>query len=825
MESPDPLLVADLQPGQVLVGRYRLAHQLGSLPGRRVWRAQDLARGGPVALAIVEGDAEGRAALIERLRTLGRLRHPAARQVLDVVEADGRVYCALELVNGESLRTLVRRAGRFPPEKVVEIGRQLCAAVISLHAAGIGVPLDPAAILLDDEGFIRLVDAGFVAAEPEPPPAAAVATVLYELLRPSTLATDGDRRLETVLLDALGTVRAPRSRSVLDLAAALDTLHAAPRRSAWRRPLLAAAAVAMVAALAGVGAWLAWNRTAPVPAHDTIVLADFENTTGEPVFDGALKVALSVALEQSPFLRVFPEERARQALRLMQRGAEPRITPALARDIARRERLKALVAGAIEPSAGGYRLRLEARDANTGAVIAHEEAAVAAREAVLTALGETAARLRARLGESLSSIERFDTPLPEATTASLEALHAYAQALDDGRVVPRPEAIPHLQRAIALDPGFALAQAALSGVYRNTGRSAEAPAYSARAFELRDRVSERERFFISWRYYVDASHEWDKALELSTSWTQTYPREPFAFNSLGLATAAFGEHEPAVRAFREAIRLDPGFIPPHGNLAGSLIALNQFDEARSILAQAQDRGIAFITVRRMAYLLAFIAGDVPGMARELDLIRRSSDAVWASVFEARTAAFDGRGADAHARYAEAAQWARDHDAMELAGQWTAEDAEVHALAGDCDTARGEVETATALSADSFTLERAARTLAWCGDGEGVARVRTQLTARFPTATLIARIQLPVVAAAELLRAGDPARALDALAPVMAYDQAPSAEFWPSFLRAEAYRALGNDRAAREQFQSIVDRRGQGPTSPLYKIARQRLGRE
>jgi hypothetical protein len=213
------------------------------------------------------------------------------------------------------------------------------------------------------------------------------------------------------------------------------------------------------------------------------------------------------------------------------------------------------------------------------------------------------------------------------------------------------------------------------------------------------------------------------------------------------------------------------------------------------------------------------------MARELDLIRRSSDAVRASVFEARTAAFDGRGADAHARYAEAAQWARDHDAMELAGQWTAEDAEVHALAGDCDTARGEAETATALSTDSFTLERAARTLAWCGDRNGVARIRTQLTARFPTATLIARIQLPVIAAAELLRAGDPARALDALAPVMAYDQAPSAEFWPSFLRGEAYRALGNDRAAREQFQSIVDRRGQGPTSPLYKIARQRLGRE
>jgi Tfp pilus assembly protein PilF len=289
--------------------------------------------------------------------------------------------------------------------------------------------------------------------------------------------------------------------------------------------------------------------------------------------------------------------------------------------------------------------------------MAREQVEVTQKEDVLAALGQAASRLRTTLGESLASVQKFDVPLPRATTSSLEALHSYALALDADRLVARVGALPHLKRAIELDPNFALAQAVLSGVYANARRTALAPEYSRKAFELRDRVSERERFFISWRYHLDAEQAWDDAFELAQSWTTTYPREAFAFNSLGLAYAAFGQHDRAVDAFREAIRLDETFVPPHGNLAGSLIALNRVDEAKTRLGDAAAHGVAFITVRRMSWVLAFLAGDAASAARELALTRQSPEAVWASVWEARAAAFAGRFVTAHELFQRSAETA------------------------------------------------------------------------------------------------------------------------------------------------------------------------
>src|SRR4029079_12660585 len=214
-----------------------------------------------------------------------------------------------------------------------------------------------------------------------------------------------------------------------------------------------------------------------------------------------------------------------------------------------------------------------------------------------------------KLGESLASVQKFDTPLPRATTPSLDALHAYSLALFEGREGPRLEAIPHLKRAIELDPTFAMAYAQLSAVYANTGQSALAPAFSRRAFELRDRVSDRERFFISWRYYRDAVQAWDKALELAQLWTLTYPREVAAFNSLGVAYIHAGQYERAIEPFQQALRLDPKFMPLYSNLAGAYMALNRYDDARGMLDRAAARGVEFGGGHRIAYLLAFIAGD------------------------------------------------------------------------------------------------------------------------------------------------------------------------------------------------------------------------
>ena len=831
------------EPGHIFATRYRLVHLLRTRGGVDVWRADDLTLRAPVALEVIRNPSDIQRDHVIRVVRLARtVAHPAVCQVFDVGEAEGCLYCSLELINGETVGTLARQAGRLPAEKVASIGWQLCSAVAALEAAGLKVPLDPWEVLLDSSGVIRLADLGLGATPSNAPEDDAASRVhrigafLYALLvgatpdfertpaatlKPSMLVADVDPRLEQTILKALAAEPRRRPASMAAMAERLAPPAAAPVARRAGRWIAGGLVAVVVAALAIVAARIGPGTTGALTAHDEIVLADFANSTGNPVFDGALKVALAVALEQSPFLRVYPDDRARETLRLMARAPNERITANLARDIARRLRLKALVAGSIGTLGSHYVLALEAIEANTGEVMAREQVEVASVDAVLRALGTAATRLRGRLGESLASIQRFDRPLPQATTASLDALHAYWLAHDGGTLNPRVEAIPHLRRAIELDPGFAMAYAALSGVYRNTGRSAEAPEYSRRAFELRERVSERERFFIAWRYYVDALQAWDDALNLSISWTRTYPREAFAFNSLGLASASFGDHEQAVRAFDEAIRLDAGFTPPRGNIVGSLIALNRYDEAKRRLAEATTHGISVAALRRLGYVLAFIDDDAAGMARELDGMRQTPPSA-ADVWEGRSAAFAERVGDAHDAFQRAAQAALRSNAGEYAAQAMMEDAEVHAIAGDCAAADREVAGGLALSRDNFTLERAGRALALCGAHAGVERITTELTTRFPRATLTMKLQLPVIAAIAALERGQPARAIAVLEPVMPFDRAPAAEFWPPYLRGSAYLALGNGRAAAEQFRAIVDRRGEAALSPLYPQARRKL---
>ena len=818
-----------------------------------VWHADDLVLQTPVALKLIYSTSEqGRERILSEVRLARQITHPAVCRVFDVAQAEGRVFYSMELVHGEDLATLLRRVGRLPAEKVVDIGLQLCAGLAAAHAQGVlHRDLKPANVLVDENGSVRITDfgiaittddtahhaligtPGYMSPEQLTPGAPlsersdvyAVGVVLYELLAgalpsPGSLALGPDvpPALEKVILQALAPD--PRDRPASPAAMAERLLMAPPatsRRRMW--PWLGAAAVAaVVSILAVLSASLFLRQGRALTDQDTIVVADFMNTTGEPIFDGALKVALAVALEQSPFLKVFPDDRVHETLRLMERAPEEPVTRSIARDLARREQLKALVAGSIGRLGSHYVLALEAINAESGDVMAREQVEVEAKEGVLTSLGAATSRLREKLGESLASIQKFDAPLPRATTASLDALHAYSLALDEGRVVPRVEAIPHLERAIDLDPNFALAQALLSGVYANTGRSAEAPVFARRAFELRDRVSERERFFISWRYYLDAAQAWDKALELAQSWTTTYPREAFAFNSLGIASAAFGQHDRAVDAFREAIRLDVRFVPPHGNLVGSLIALNRFAEANTLLHEASARKLDSIGLRRSAYLLAFLDNDSSAMARELNEERNTTATMWTSSWEARTSLFSGRFGTAHELFQRSVQEAvRDHF-HELGAQWTMEDAESHAIAGQCGDARREVSAGLELSRDNFTLERAARTLALCNAGPPASALAQELATRFPNAALTSRIQLPVTDAALALGRGESARAIERLDAVTPYEHAPSSEFWPPYLRGVAYLQLKDGRAAGVQFESILSHRGEAPTSPLYPLA-------
>jgi tetratricopeptide (TPR) repeat protein len=450
--------------------------------------------------------------------------------------------------------------------------------------------------------------------------------------------------------------------------------------------------------------------------------------------------------------------------------------------------------------------------------MAREQVEAATKEQVLTSLGEASSRLRQKLGESLASIQAFDAPLPRATTPSLDALHAYALALSEGRDVPRLEAVPHLKRAIDLDPTFAMAHAQLSGVYANTGQSALAPAYSRRAFELRDRVSQRERFYISWRYYRDAAQDWNEALELARAWTVAYPREAFAFNALGSAYIRVGRFRESESPFREAIRLDPRFTPAYSNLAAALLALDEYANARGVLSDAQERRLEFIGARRLSFLLAFVEGDAKTMDRELEASVGVRETNAAFGWQAHTLAFGGRVRAAHDQFRRGIQMAQQGSFTEVAAQLTMEDAETHAVVGQCAEARSETSAGLELSRDNATLERASRIFATCGPVATATSLTDEVAKRFPEATLARSLSLPITAALIALGRGDAEQALALLEPSRTYDHAPSAEFWPPYLRGQAYLRRRDGRSAAAELQAIVNHRGEVPASMLYALA-------
>jgi tetratricopeptide (TPR) repeat protein len=853
----------------VFAGRYRMITRLGRGGMGDVWQADDLILGTPVAIKLIHSTRpSARAAILNEVRLARQITHPAVCRVFDVGEADGGLFCSMELVRGEDLAKLLRRVGRLPVEKVIDITRQLCAGLAAAHARGVlHRDLKPANVLIDDEGLVRITDFGIAiprdktgnhaligtpgymapeqfvagAALSEQTDIYALGVVMYELIAGSHPMANGgagspvplselvpvDPALDRLVLRALSANphdRPTSARAVADALSELVTgrptghtaLPARPRRRVSRRWLVAgSAAVAM--AVAALAALAVRSSGAELTEQDIIMLADFENSTGEPVFDGTLKVALAVALEQSPFLKVFPDQRARETLRLMGRSEDERLSAPVAREIARREQLKALLTGSIATLGSHYVLAIEAVNADTGDVMAREQVEVSSKEQVLTALGTAASSLRKRLGESLHTIERFDVQLPRATTSSLEALHAYALALDEGRAVPRLEAIPHLRRALEIDPHFAMALALLSGMYSNTGQTALAPELSRRAFELRDRVSERERFFIAWRYYRDALQEGNKALELARSWTATYPREAFAFNALGIASQAVGQYEEADKALAEAIRLDPKFVPAYLNRGEVLRAQNRFADARRLFAEAGTHGIDHLSLRRTAYLVAVVEGDRGGSARHLEWAMNASDPVAALDWQPRTAALTGQVDAAHHQFRGIVQIAEQKGFKEWAAKFALEDAEMHAVVGRCTDVADEIATSLHLSRDNFNLARAARVLAVCGRRAEASGLVIETEQRFPEATLTHQVLLPVALAASAIERGDGTAALTLLDAVRPFDHAQVAEFWPKYLRAQAHLLLNNGREAALQFEQILQHRGEAPDSMLYPL--------
>ena len=384
-------------------------------------------------------------------------------------------------------------------------------------------------------------------------------------------------------------------------------------RARWR--VIVPAAAAALALL--VAAYFYLHRAPKVTDKDTIILADFTNSTGDPVFDGTLRQGLAVQLEQSPFLSLISDERIQRVLRLMGRPADTRLTPELAREICERTDSSAVLEGSIASLGSSYVLGLRAKNCRTGDVLAHEQVQATKKEDVLDALSQMASRFRTRVGESLATVEQYSVPLDEATTPSLEALKSYSAALKISFSTGGAEAVPLLKRATEIDPEFAMAHASLGRLYSNLGEAALSTASITKAYKLRNRVSDRENFFITYNYHREVTRNLELARQTLESWAEKYPRDlhAHAFQS-GMTSQGSGRYDRSIEEANKAIKIDPDGGIPYANLACSYIYVNRLGEAEATLQRAAERNLTLPDFTIMRYFIAFLRRDKAGMERE-----------------------------------------------------------------------------------------------------------------------------------------------------------------------------------------------------------------
>jgi eukaryotic-like serine/threonine-protein kinase len=433
-----------------------------------------------------------------------------------------------------------------------------------------------------------------------------------------------------------------------------------------------------------VGGWLFFSRKAhALTEKDTIVLADFTNTTGDAVFDDTLKQALAVGLGQSPFLNILSEDKVRKTLQEMTRSPDDRLTRDLAREVCERAGSKAYLSGSIATLGTQYVIGLEALSCASGEVLAREQVTASGKEQVLPVLGRAASKLRNELGESLSSVQKFDVPMEEATTSSLEALKALTLGQKAFNEKGDADAIPFVKRAVELDPNFALAYSYLAGYYSNLNQPSLAAAYAKKAFDLRDRATEVEKFALASFYYLVATGDLEKSGQVSEMWKRVYPRDPRPYILLGNSSMMLGEYEKAATETREAIRVDPNWSTPYANLGEIYLALNRFDDAGAITEEAFGRKFEDVPLHLNLYALAFFKGDSAGMKRQADwAMGKPSAEGWMLSLESDTEAWTGNLGKAREFSRQAVESARRNDEKEPAALWQANAAIREALFGN-----------------------------------------------------------------------------------------------------------------------------------------------
>ena len=645
--------------------------------------------------------------------------------------------------------------------------------------------------------------------------------------------------LEHIIAKALRKDRDERYQSAAEILADLKAIETGTQpsvsgvRTPSRRKLwLTAVAVLAVAVIIAMVFTFRQRQSRQLTEKDTIVLADFANSTGDPVFDDTLKQAISVQLAQSPFLNILSDAKTRATLKLMAKPAGTKLTPDVADDLCQRAGSKAYITGSIASLGSQFVIGVDAINCGTGDALAKEQVTAANKEQVLKALGDATTKLRQRLGESLATIQKFDVPISEATTPSLEALKILSQGRKAQQEKGVDAGIPYFKHAIDLDPNFAAAYAALGNTYFNLQEPALASANLTKAFELRDRVSERERYWFSAYYYHLVIGDLEKAAEAYEQWAEDYPRDNVPRGNLGAIYGYLGQYDKGVTELLEDLRLNPDTIAGYNNLMSHYTALNRLDDAKAAYQRAKGRNLDHPFLHWNLYGIAFLQTDNSEIQRQAAwaMGKPQAENMMLSA-QADTEAYFGRLGHARELAQQAVESASQNNQQETAGEWQMNAALREAEFGNEARARQQIEGLVAKSPNREMQILGALALARAGDSGRAEQMADDLAKRFPADTAVNRYWLPAIRGAIEINRKNPAKAIEILSSSVPYELGnplPQIEigayFYPIYVRGQSYLLLRDGEKAAAEFQKYLSHPGIVVNCPLAALAHLQLGR-